>query len=106
MVSGLPGQIKILTVVSDQIPRVFNWAGATQFVALDISNTFNRVWNAIFFTNLRLTEFQLRIDLFCLSSLIDSLEWFSMGSLSKNIKLSWCFLKFYCYSYTFPTMQQ
>ena len=38
-----------LTVAFDQIPRVFNKAGATQVVALDISNTFNRVWNAIFF---------------------------------------------------------
>ena len=33
----------LLTVVSDRIARTFNRSGATQAVALDISNTFDRV---------------------------------------------------------------
>ena len=36
----------LLTVVSDRIARGFNRSGATQAVALDISNTFDRVWHA------------------------------------------------------------
>ena len=36
----------LLTVVSDRIARTFNWPGATQAVALDISKAFDRVWHA------------------------------------------------------------
>ena len=36
----------LLTVVSDRIARAFNRSGATRAVALDISNTFDRVWHA------------------------------------------------------------
>ena len=36
----------LLTVVSDRIAGVFNRSGATQAVALDISNAFDRVWHA------------------------------------------------------------
>ena len=36
----------LLTVVSDRIARDFNRSGATRAVALDISKTFDRVWNA------------------------------------------------------------
>ena len=36
----------LLTVVSDRIARAFNRSGATRAVALDISKTFDRVWNA------------------------------------------------------------
>ena len=35
----------LLTVVSDRIARAFNRSGATQAVALDISNAFDRVWH-------------------------------------------------------------
>ena len=36
----------LLTVVSDRITKAFNWSGATQAVALDISEAFNRDWHA------------------------------------------------------------
>ena len=36
----------LLTVVSDRIARAFSRFGATRAVALDISNSFNRVWHA------------------------------------------------------------
>ena len=36
----------LLAVVSDRIARAFNSFGATRAVALDISNTFDRVWQA------------------------------------------------------------
>ena len=37
----------LLTVVSDRIARAFNRSGATRAVALDISETFDRVWHAV-----------------------------------------------------------
>ena len=37
----------LLTVVSDRIARAFNRSGATQAVALDISEAFDRVWHAV-----------------------------------------------------------
>ena len=36
----------LLTAVSDRITKAFNWSGATQAVALDISEAFNRDWHA------------------------------------------------------------
>ena len=48
----------------------------------------------LFFTNLSLMEFQVRyLALFLLFLVIDSFEWFWMGSLHKNIKLMLEFLK-------------
>ena len=48
----------------------------------------------VFFTNLRLMEFQVRYSaLFLLFSVIDSFEWFWVGSLHKNIQLMLEFLK-------------
>ena len=48
----------------------------------------------VFFTNLSLMEFQVRyLALFLLFSVIDSFEWFWMGSLHKNIQLILEFLK-------------
>ena len=42
----------------------------------------------VVFTNLNHMEFQVRyLALFCLFSLIDSFEWFRMGSPRKNIQL-------------------
>ena len=42
----------------------------------------------VVFTNLNHMEFQVRyLALFCLFSLIDSFEWFRMGSPHKNIQL-------------------
>ena len=36
----------LLTVISDRTARAFNRSGAIQAVALDISKTFDRVWDA------------------------------------------------------------
>ena len=48
----------------------------------------------VFFTTLRLTEFQVwYLVLFLLFSVIDGFEWFWMGSLHKNIQLMVEFLK-------------
>ena len=48
----------------------------------------------VFFTNLSLTEFQVRYSaLFLLFSVIDNFEWFWMESLHKNIQLIREFLK-------------
>ena len=48
----------------------------------------------VFFTNLRLMEFQVRyLALFLLFSVIDSFKWFWMGSRHKNIELMLEFLK-------------
>ena len=43
MVLGLLGQLQILTVVSDIIPRAFNRSAAARAAAVDISKAFNRV---------------------------------------------------------------
>ena len=43
----------------------------------------------VFFTKLSLVKFQVRyFALFCLLSVIDSIKWFWMGSLHKNIQLT------------------
>ena len=48
----------------------------------------------VFFTNLRLMEFQVRyLGLFLLFSVIDGFAWFWMGSLHRNIQLMLDFLK-------------
>ena len=48
----------------------------------------------VFFTNLRLREFQVRyLTLFLLFSVIDDFQWFWMESLHKNIQLMQEFLK-------------
>ena len=43
----------LLAVVSDRTPRGFNWSGATQAVALNISKAFNRVWHAVLLHKLK-----------------------------------------------------
>ena len=84
----------LLTVVSDRISRGFNKSGSTRAVALDISKLLTGFGMLVFFTNLSLTEFQVRyLALFLLFSVIDGFEWFWMGSLHKNIQLMLEFLK-------------
>ena len=45
--------VDLVTVVSDRIARDLNMSGATQASALVLSKAFDRVWRAIFFTNLQ-----------------------------------------------------
>ena len=66
----------LLTVASDRIAKAFNRSGATRAVALDISKTFDKglaYWSFFF-------------------SQFDSLGWFWMGNLHKNIQLMLEFL--------------
>ena len=69
----------LLTVVSDGIARAFNKSGATQALALDIQGY--GISGQIFGL------------LFHLFSVIDSLEWFWIASLYRNIQLMPEFLK-------------
>ena len=84
----------LLTVVSDRIARAFNRSGVTlvwQLIYLRLLTGFGML---VFFTNLSLTEFQVRYSaLFLLFSVIDDFEWFWMESLHKNIQLVREFLK-------------
>ena len=51
--SSFQSTADLLTVVSDRIDRAFNKSGATSAVALDISNTSDRVSHVVFFTNFK-----------------------------------------------------
>ena len=86
-----------LAIVTERIARAFNRSGATRAVAIDKSKAFDRVWHAGLlhkFTNFSLMEFKVKyLALFLLFSMIDSFEWFWMGSLHKNIQLMLQFLK-------------
>ena len=83
----------LLTVVSDSIARAFNWSGATQAVALNISKAFDGFGMLDFFTNLSLMEFQVRYLALFLFSVIAGFKWFWMRSLHKNTQLMLKFLK-------------
>ena len=88
----------LLTVVSDRIARAFNRSGAIRAVALDISKLLTGFGMLVFFTNLSLTEFQVRyLALFLLFSVIDNFEWFWMESLYKNIHSPFLVLHFSYY---------
>ena len=77
--------VDLQTVVSVRISRAFNSSGATGGAAFDISKAFNR-------------EFQVRfLALFGLVSVINCLDWFSMGGLhnrgrNKVFFFDWSFL--------------
>ena len=86
---------------------------AIRAVALDISNAFDRIWNAGLLQ--KLSSYGIsgqNLALFLLFSVIDNSEWFWMESLHKNIQLMVEFLKtpfsvlhFSCYTLmTFLTM--
>ena len=77
----------LLTVVSNRFDRAFNRSGAIQAVALDIPEAFSRFCHAGLLHKLKSYEtsgeiFGLVLYLF---SVIDSCEWFWMGSLHRNI---------------------
>ena len=82
--------VDLLTVVSDRIARAFNRSEATRAVALDMTE-FGML---VFFTNLRLMEFQVRyLALFLLFLVISGFRLFWMVNLPKNIQLMLVFLK-------------
>ena len=84
----------LLTVWSDRVARAFNRSGAAWAVAFDISRLLTEFTMLVFFTNLSLTEFQVRyLSLFLLFSVIGSFGWFWMGNFHNNIQLMLEFLK-------------
>ena len=77
----------LLTVVSDRIARAFNRSGATPRLLTEFGML-------VFFTNLSLTEFQVRyLALFLLFLVIGGFGLFWMENLHKNIQLMLVFLK-------------
>ena len=67
----------LLTVGSDRIAMVFNRSGAARAVALVYSMLLTEFGMLIFFTNLKLKEFQVRyLALFLLFSVIGGFGWF------------------------------
>ena len=99
----------LLTVLSYRI--AFNRSAVTRAVALDILKAFDRFWHAGLLHKLYEISGQT-LPLFLLFSIIDSLKWFWMESVHKNIQLMLEFLKapslalhFSCYTLmTFLTM--
>ena len=91
----------LLTVVSDRVVRAFIRSVATLAVAFNISRAFYRVWHAALLHKLKsYVEFHVRcLALFLLFSVIDSFEWFWMGSLHKNNQLMLEFFKAPHFSY-------
>ena len=88
MVLGLLNQLQLLTVVSNRVATVFKRSGTTQALHLIYPRFFKEFGMLVFFTILSLMEFYVRyLSLFLLFSVIDSFEWFWMGSLHKNIQL-------------------
>ena len=84
----------LLTVLPDRIARAFNRSGATRAVALIYPRLLTEFGMLVFFTNLRLMEFQVRyLALFLLFLVIGGFRLFWMGNLHKNIQLILVFLK-------------
>ena len=48
-----PSNADLIIIISDRIARAFNRTGATQAVALDLSNAFDRVWHAVLLHKLK-----------------------------------------------------
>ena len=84
----------LLTIVPYRTASAFDRSRATRAVPFYISKAFDSVCMLVYFTNVNLMEFQVRyLVLFLHLSVIDSLEWFWMESLHKNIQLMLEFLK-------------
>ena len=85
----------LLTDVSGRIVRAFHRSGTTQAVALYIyiyiyiyTKLLIEFGMLVFFINLSLIKICVRyVALFCLFSAIDSIKWFWMGILHRNILL-------------------
>ena len=81
-------------VVSDRNARLLTGLGLLELQLLIYPRFLTGFDMLVFFTNLRLMEFQCRyLALFLLFSVIDGFEWFWMESLHKNIQLMLEFLK-------------
>ena len=92
--------------MSDRIAGALNKSGATRVVALDISNVFDRVWNAHLLDKFRSYGISGDIiGLILLFSVIGIFGWFSMGILHRNIQLYRSSPMVHYWSYTFPNIQ-
>ena len=84
----------LLTVVSNGIARVLTGLGLLELWHLIYPRLLTGFGMLVYFTNLRVIEFQVRyLALFLLFSVIESFKWFWMESLHKNIQLMLEFLK-------------
>ena len=83
-----------MTVAYDKIGRTFNRSEATRAAELDISKAFNRVWNTgllCIHNSYGISAHVFSLNFFFL--LIDSSQWFWIGSFCRNIQLKLVFLK-------------
>ena len=74
----------LITVISDRIARAFNRSGATRAVALDISKTFDKVWNAGLLH--KLTSYEISGQTFGRISSFLSNRWFRVFLEGKSSK--------------------
>ena len=95
MVLGLLDQLKIFSqLYLIELLGLLTSLGLLELLHLIYPRFLTGFGMLVFFTNLSLTEFQVRyLVLFLLFSVIDSFKWFWMGSLHKNIQLMLEFLK-------------
>ena len=96
----------LLTIVSDRIARAFNRSRATRAVALDISETFDRVWHACLLHKLKSYGFSGQIFGLISSFLSNGQLQVILDQKSSQeypVK-SWSSSRVHSWSYTFPTI--
>ena len=95
MVLGLLDQLQIFSqLYLIELLRLLTSLGLIELWHLIYRRLLTGFDMLVFFTKLRLMEFQVRYSaLFLLSLVIDGFEWFSMESLHINIQLMLVFLK-------------
>ena len=72
-----------------RVARAFNRSWATRVVALDISKDFDKVCHAGLLHKLKSYGISSQIfGLIAFFSVIDDMQWFWMGSLHKNTRIS------------------
>ena len=86
--------VDLLTAVSDRIARLLTVLGLLELWHLIYPGFLTGFGILVYFTKLRLVEFQVRyFALFLLFSVLDCFEWFWMESRHKNIQVILKFLK-------------
>ena len=95
MVVGLLDRLLIFSqLYLIELLRLFTGLGLLELWHLIFPRILTGFVTLVFFTNLRLIEFQVRyLFLFLIFSVIDDFEWFWMESLHNNIQLMLEFLK-------------
>ena len=106
MVLGLLNQLQIFSqLYLIELLGLLTVLGLFELWHLIYPRLLTRFSMLVFFTNLILTEFQVRyLALFLVFSVMDGCMWFWMESLHKNTQLILEFLQAPYWSYTFPTI--